>query len=136
MTMWDPVRRRGWLRLAGAALLWRAVGGAVAADPPSPPAMPPERPRRPRRPAPYGLRVEPIDAAEARALGVAAGLRVVYTVGLAYDSGLRLADVIVEMDGRPVPVDEAFWNALDAADGGVSLVVLRDGRRVALRLAP
>lgn len=111
-----------------AALLALAPRGMRAAEEPAPKA--------PRRPTPYGFRVEPLDAAAARELGVGAGLRVVYSIGLGYASGLRLGDVIVELDGRAVTTEDNFWSDVDARDGRVTLQVWREGRRLALRLAP
>lgn len=101
---------------------------------PKPPPMPP--PRRRPHPPPLGFRVEEIDAAAARTLGVGAGLRVVYSVALAYESGLRLDDVIVEVNGRAVTGADAFWSTVDAAEGRVALLVRRGGERLTVRIAP
>ena len=122
--------RRSALRVAAACALLPSLVWAANPEPaPSPP------PKRRPHPPPLGLRVEEIDAAAARALGVTAGLRVVYCIGLAYERGLRLDDVIVEVDGRAVTTADAFWAVVDAAGGRVVLQGRRAGKRLTVKMA-
>lgn len=123
--------RRELIRFGLALCAVPALAGAAWGQ-----SEPMPRPRRPPRPTPYGFRVEEVDAIEARSLGVGAGLRVVYSIALAYESGLRLDDVIVALNGRAVTTDDAFWAAVDAAQGRMALEVLRGAERLIVRIEP
>lgn len=121
----------------GAALIGLPWSGrAIAASPgdPAPGAQTTVPKKRPPAP-PLGLRVEPLDADAARALGTAGGVRVVHAVGTAFTSGLRNGDVIFEVNGVAVASADAFWDAVAAANWQPTLGVLRAGKRVSVRLA-
>jgi S1-C subfamily serine protease len=86
-------------------------------------------------PAPLGLRVAVVEPAQAQALGLAGGLSVVHATGAAEQRGLRVGDVITEVDGRPVADQTAFWDAMEAARWRPTLSVWRAGERLTIRLA-
>lgn len=85
-------------------------------------------------PSPLGLRVVALDAEAARARGLAGGVVVVHVIGQAYESGLRVDDVITEVNGRAVTGFEPFWDAVAAADWQPTLRVLRQGRALTIRI--
>jgi S1-C subfamily serine protease len=86
-------------------------------------------------PSPLGLRVVALDADAARALGVGGGVLVVHVIGQAYESGLRVDDVITEVNGRAVTGFEPFWDAVAAANWQPTLLVLRQGQALTIRIA-
>lgn len=94
------------------------------------PAAPKRRPPTP----PLGLRVVPLDAAAARALNIAGGVSVEQATGLAYESGLRYADVIIDVNGRAVSSAEEFWDAVAAENWQPTLSVLRQGQPLSIRI--
>lgn len=128
------LRRRAWTVGAAAAgvalsvqvqLPVRAQGGAASA---------PTAPMPRRAVDPLGLRVEPLDAAAAREAGVRGGLSVVHVTGVAHEAGLRVGDVIVDVEGQAVTDVDAFWRVVEAAQWQPRLGVWRDGRRTPLRI--
>lgn len=90
------------------------------------------RPRPP--PSPLGLRVVALDADAARAWGIAGGMLVVHVIGQAYASGLRLDDVITDVNGQAVTGFDAFWDAVAAANWQPTLRVLRQGQALTIRI--
>jgi serine protease Do len=119
-----------------AAALTLVVLGIVASawpvaaqQPVEPPAAPKRRPPTP----PLGLRVVALDAAAARALNIAGGVSVEHATGLAYESGLRQADVIVDVNGRAVSSADEFWDAVAAENWQPTLRVLRQGQPLSIR---
>jgi S1-C subfamily serine protease len=129
---------RGTAFALGAATLGGLVLVGVAANlssgfaPQALEAVPAARPRPP--PSPLGLRVVALDADAARARGIAGGVSVVHAIGQSYASGLRVADVIVEVNGRPVASADAFWDAVAAANFQPMLRVLREGKPLSIRI--
>lgn len=90
---------------------------------------------RPGAESPLGLRVVDLGPDAAGALSVAGGVRVVHSTGLAWVSGLRAGDVIVEVDGRPVLDTGTFWDRVAGAAWRPTLRVLRRGASLSLRIA-
>lgn len=110
--------------------------GAIGASPGDPAlgaqtTVPKKRPPAP----PLGLRVETLDPDTARALGTAGGVRVVHSVGAAFNSGLRNGDVIFEVNGRAVSSADAFWDGVAAANWQPTLSILRAGKRLSVQIA-
>lgn len=124
--------------MLGAAALGGLVLVGIAANFPSggsPQPLEPARAVRPRPPpSPLGLRVAALDADAARARGVAGGVLVVHVIGQAYESGLRLDDVITGVNGQAVTGFEPFWDAVAAANWQPTLRVLREGRTLTIRI--
>ena len=125
----------GLILVAMATALLPALEATGASAPDGPP--PRDQVVKPRpHPAPLGLRVAALAPAQARAHGIVGALSVVHATGKAYDSGLRVGDLIVEVDGHSVTDETAFWDAMEAAQWKPALVVLRPGQRMSIRLAP
>ncbi len=84
----------------------------------------------------FGMRVTSLSAEQARRLGFAAGqqgalVTKVEPGTLAAESGIRVGDVIVSVEGRPVVDDTSFQNAVETQDAsqGMRIQVKRDGVR-------
>ena len=75
---------------------------------------------------PFGFNVE-----DASKEGLGRGVRVagIDLRGCAYRSGMREGDVILELDGKPVPDKQAFRSAVSGLKGAISRVYVRRGGR-------
>ncbi len=122
----------GAAAIGGLALVGIAANLSVGVVPKPADTVPAVRPRP--LPSPLGLRVVALDAAAARGLGVAGGVLVVHSIGQAYESGLRVADVIVEVNGQAVTGFDGFWDAVAAAHWQPTLRVLREGKALTIHI--
>lgn len=121
-----PVRLEIW-RLAGAVSLTVVPRERTAAPqmPPSTRAPPPAPPS-----SGPGLEVAPLDETSARAAGLPenrAALLVIRAQGEAEAAGIRVGDVILEIDGKPVERREDFERLQAALPRGglIRLLILR-----------
>lgn len=132
--------KRGALVLTGAALGSLMLVGAAADLVLGGTALrssdePVLRKRPPPPPPPLGLGLAALEPSAARAMGLATGLRVQRATGSAYERGLRVGDIIVEVNGRAVSSVEGFWDSVAAAGWQATLKVLRDGKPQSVKLA-
>lgn len=83
-----------------------------------------------------GIAVRPLEAAEARDLGVSGGLRVENASGMAARAGVRPGDVILGVNNQPVVDLQQFRKLVDAAGNRLALLIQRGDARlyVPLRL--
>ncbi len=112
-----PVRLEIW-RLSGPETVTVVPRERPAASPPQPSS----RPAAPASPAAGpGLEVAPLDEASARAAGLPekrAALMVIRSQGEAEAAGIRVGDVILEIDGKPVERREDLERLLAAPPRG------------------
>ena len=73
-----------------------------------------------------GLALRHLEAGEQRLIG-AAGLMVESVSGPSQEAGVRPGDVILAVNGKPVPTVEKFRAALAGAEKVVALLILREG---------
>jgi serine protease Do len=74
-----------------------------------------------------GLALRPLEAAEQRFIGAAAGLVVESASGPSQDAGVRPGDVILAVNGKPAASVEKFREAVASAGKVVALLIQRDG---------
>ena len=77
-----------------------------------------------------GLRIRPLDAAEANQLGIEGGLLVEEVVGPAERSGLEIGDVVLALNNQPVTSAADLRRFIDAAGKRFALLVQRGGGRL------
>lgn len=135
-SQWSPCRHGGRapaIAVVGAlVLLVAAVSPDACVAAPDGPAIPQKK--LPPAP-PLGLRVVPLDKSARPMAGVDGALSVVRATGTAYESGLRVGDVIVEVNGKSVSTPNAFWDDVAAGQWQPTLKVLRNGMPLTVRVA-
>lgn len=87
---------------------------------------------------PYGLTLEPLDETERRRLDLEQdGVRIgAVAEGAGAEAGLQPGDVVLAVGSEKVGSPEALREALEAADGPVALLVVREGNRLYLAMRP
>ncbi|MBL0142365.1 MAG: Do family serine endopeptidase [Betaproteobacteria bacterium] len=88
-------------------------------------------PSVPAKPAPgqLGIALRPLDTAEQRMAGAAAGLMVETVSGPSQEAGVRAGDVILAVNGKPAASVEHFREAVKGAGKVVALLIQREGEK-------